>query len=228
MKNITIITTTFVLTVVLQNAHATLVDGSTLSFSAAFGGHNNSDTSQPAVGTGSWWAFPDVSIYLGIESFNGLIVGTSQLASGSHVGAPDGTESPAIDKAWQAFASTGMLESTSPTSIVGASGNTATLDFSGISVDWNGIDAIPLHDPIGFPADTGLAFITCVIDCGLGDTYILDYAGHTTMTQTGKDGVPFLIHLEGTITAVPLPATAWLFGSGLLGLVGMARCKKTA
>ena len=28
-----------------------------------------------------------------------------------------------------------------------------------------------------------------------------------------------------TITAVPLPAAAWLFGSGLLGLIGMARKK---
>ncbi len=222
----TIATAAFLVAAYSQNAQATLVNGSTLNFSAAFGGHNNSGTSQPAVGTGSWWAFPDTNIYLGIESFNGLIVGTTQLASGSHVGAPDGTESPAIDKPWQAFASTGMLESTSPASIVSASGNTATLDFSGISVDWNGIDAIPLHDPVGFPADTGLAFITCAVDCGLGDIYTLDYAGHTTFTQTGKDGVPFLIHLEGTIAAVPLPAALWLFASGLLGLVGMARRKK--
>ena len=30
----------------------------------------------------------------------------------------------------------------------------------------------------------------------------------------------------GTVSAVPIPAAAWLFGSGLLGLVGIARRKK--
>ena len=29
------------------------------------------------------------------------------------------------------------------------------------------------------------------------------------------------------VSAVPVPAAVWLFGSGLLGLVGVARCKKT-
>ncbi len=33
---------------------------------------------------------------------------------------------------------------------------------------------------------------------------------------------------SGTYTAVPVPAAVWLFGSGLLGLVGIARRKKTA
>jgi hypothetical protein len=31
---------------------------------------------------------------------------------------------------------------------------------------------------------------------------------------------------DGDVSAVPIPATAWLFGSGLLGLVGIARRKK--
>jgi hypothetical protein len=33
---------------------------------------------------------------------------------------------------------------------------------------------------------------------------------------------------SGAQSAVPLPATVWLFGSGLLGLIGMARRKKVA
>ena len=79
-------------------------------------------------------------MYLAIESFNGLIVGSAQSARGSHSGVPDGTEFPAIDLAWQAFANTGMLETTSPANVVSASGNTATLDFTGIAVDFNGFD----------------------------------------------------------------------------------------
>jgi len=31
---------------------------------------------------------------------------------------------------------------------------------------------------------------------------------------------------DGNVSAVPVPAAVWLFGSGLLGLVGIARRKK--
>jgi hypothetical protein len=34
--------------------------------------------------------------------------------------------------------------------------------------------------------------------------------------------------IEGSVSTVPVPAAAWLFGSGLLGLVGVARRKKVS
>ncbi len=37
---------------------------------------------------------------------------------------------------------------------------------------------------------------------------------------------PAFWRLEGAATVVPVPAAVWLFGSGLLGLIGMARRKK--
>lgn len=43
-----------------------------------------------------------------------------------------------------------------------------------------------------------------------------------------KDCVSSAYFGGGTPTAVPLPAAAWLFGSGLLGLVGVARRKTRA
>lgn len=45
-------------------------------------------------------------------------------------------------------------------------------------------------------------------------------------------GIPAAIFLGGTITLtpteIPLPAAAWLFGSGLIGLAGVARKRKLA
>ena len=33
----------------------------------------------------------------------------------------------------------------------------------------------------------------------------------------------YINYISGTLTTVPIPAAAWLFGSGLLGLIGVAR-----
>ncbi|RLA03523.1 MAG: hypothetical protein DRQ45_02715 [Gammaproteobacteria bacterium] len=38
----------------------------------------------------------------------------------------------------------------------------------------------------------------------------------------------YAVSQEFTVDAVPVPAAVWLFGSGLLGLIGMARRKETA
>ena len=66
-------------------------------------------------------------------------------------------------------------------------------------------------------------------------------AGVTTYTSTDIDGdgiagigfidstfasVPFAANFDFSTTTVPIPAAVWLFGSGLLGLIGMARRKK--
>ena len=47
-----------------------------------------------------------------------------------------------------------------------------------------------------------------------------------TQAVGGGDADPTLDVYNGTVSAIPLPAAAWLFGSALLGLVTVARRKR--
>ena len=84
----------------------------------------------------------------------------------------------------------------------------------------------PSTDPI-FNADIGLNDIT-----GLPDSVWIFFNTPelyglyvTAIANTSADPLAkFSIHLQPTV--VPVPAAVWLFGSGLLGLVGIARRKK--
>jgi hypothetical protein len=159
----------------------------------------------------------------------GLAIGTAQGASGSHSGAPDGSETPGIDNPWNFFSNTGMHGTSSAVNILSDDGvGNVTLDFSGWYVTWNGIPVIDM----GAGAFGGVANVTCGIDCSLGDTYTLAYeAAVPAGDPSGFGGVAYQLNLVGTIgqqSAVPVPAALWLFGSGLLGLAGVARRRKTA
>ncbi len=77
-----------------------------------------------------------------ISEKDGLFVGTTQTASGSHGGAINGSEVAGIDNPWGFFGNTGMHFAASPTTIQSTSGNTASINFSGWSVTWNGIARI--------------------------------------------------------------------------------------
>lgn len=166
---------------------------------------------------------------------DGLIIGATQTASGAHSGAPDGTESPGIDEPWYYFGNTGMHLSVTPTSIISTTTNTVDLDFTGWSILYDGLDT-----PVDLGGDdddwsdgatswgTGIAQITCTVDCGVGDSFILDYAVSFSTCISCFGGINYSLHLEGTVSAVPVPAAVWLFGSGLLGVIGMGKRKKIA
>ena len=53
---------------------------------------------------------------------------------------------------------------------------------------------------------------------------VFDFTG-TSGSSAGDNYYVWAIH-DGDIGAVPVPAAVWLFGSGLIGLIGMARRKK--
>jgi len=186
---------------------------------------------------------------VGIAQNDGLIIGSVQGASGSHLGAPgcvndeatadpatctNAGENPGIDQAWSFFGNTGMTQSTSATNILSDDGaGNVTIDFSGFSVTWNGIADIPMSSGAWDGNAEGVANMTCAVDCAEGDTYTLYYSATVPAGDPSNfGGVRYNYFLTGTVgaatSAIPVPAAVWLFGSGLLGLAGVARRRKSA
>ena len=96
---------------------------------------------------------------------------------------------------------------------------TLSVDLSGWEVYWNG----SVFEQGPRPVNTG-PFVLAV------GTYDLSTSAYSLSWLSQIKGGPFngvkgYWHLEGTVAPVPVPAAAWLLGSGLIGLVGVARRK---
>lgn len=186
-------------------AQAVLSDGAVLQFVAGVPGYD-SNGNPMGVTSGSYFAvdFNANNVFTSNEKtaiamHDGIIIGASQPASGSHAGPVDGTESPGIDAPWNFFGNTGMFQTLSPV----IDNGDGTLDFSGLGVTWTGILNIPIGDALRNPVpDTLRATIVCTNNpCQIGDNYTLDYRGHVPVGDpSGFGGVLFGLHLEGTIT----------------------------
>ncbi len=200
--------------------HAALASNSVLDFNSG----------SPEFGTllGSYFGLDfngdgtvDSGERVAISPHNGLVLGTIQIATGSHDGPTDGSESPDIDNPWQLFGFTGMHGASSATTVTSTGVNTASIDFSGWYINWavNGVTDIGL-------GNGGAASVICAVDCTAGDSYTLDYSTIIASDDpSGFGDVLYNLHMEGTFSTIPIPAAIWLFGSGLIGLVGMARRK---
>lgn len=182
-------------------AQAALPDGTVLQFNAGVPSYGSSGN-QIGIASGSYFAVDTNgnNSFSGLEKtaismHDGVILGASQPASGSHPGNVNGTESPGIDNPWMFFGNVGMFQTLNPVSDFGD----GTLDFSGLGVTWNGIPNIPIgSQQLG---DTLRATIVCTnTPCQVGDTYTLDYRGRVPAGDpSGFGGVLFGLHLEGTI-----------------------------
>jgi hypothetical protein len=77
-------------------------------------------------------------------------------------------------------------------------------------------------------ADSGWFSDGSVIPDNLPATYSALLVGFEFDAAGTEIGAVFATVNSVTVSAVPVPAAAWLFGSGLLGLLGIARRKGTA
>lgn len=104
--------------------------------------------------------------------------------------------------------------------------NTIVMDLSSLFGNWNNID---------FNIGTGKGDgFTSVLANGTWNPLTNAYALSWVTVVDSSVGGPCMptnctaeFVLEGTANAVPVPAAVWLFGSGLIGLVGVARRKKS-
>ena len=179
--------------------------------------------------------------FTSIAGLNGIVIGTAQAASGSHSGAPNGSESPNIDQPWDFFNNTGMDQTLTAVTQLTNTSTGGTLNFSGWDVTWNGIASIPMGSG-GVCITNTTDGLTSTNNCSgsaafqwngvFGSQYQLWYNATVPLNDpSGFGGVNYRLHLVGTVQAapavVPVPATVWLLGSGLIGLVGVARRKRS-
>lgn len=144
-------------------------------------------------------------------------------------------QTPGQIDTWTFNAATGMDH----TPTVAITGSTETgLNMSGWTVNWNGGD-IPMPSGAWNPGNCATVGVSCANANGIGTftwngldggSYVLDYAA-TVPPPSGFAGTKYYLHLVGTVqlaptAPIPVPAAVWLLGSGLLGLVGVARRKK--
>lgn len=115
----------------------------------------------------------------------------------------------------------------------------ATGDFSGttsvalLDFDFSPLNPNPLLWNLG---SFTLSLTSMTVDAQSATQLLLTGTG--TLAGAGFDPTPATLSWTGngpgsmyswsaTVSAVPVPAAVWLFGSGLLGLIGMARRKES-
>jgi len=59
-----------------------------------------------------------------------------------------------------------------------------------------------------------------------GNTFVLAFEGIHSVRFTGSGTIALDDLTFNPVTAIPVPAAVWLFGSGLIGLIGVTRRKK--
>jgi len=113
------------------------------------------------------------------------------------------------------------------TDAFGAVAPSGFVDGTTIDVDFSSLRANIMYG--GSTYDVELWPLTTSLSYGIyepvGDIFNIGWTENLSLDLGGLLGSPATLDLslQGSLTTVPLPAGVWLFGSGLIGLVGIAR-----
>ena len=90
-----------------------------------------------------------------------------------------------------------------------------------------GTDIFVSNDSTNLPVEWGRYSIDFLITSEMvGDTLTFGFVATATGTEDNGSGLFYDNLVFAEVAPVPVPAAAWLFGSGLIGLVGAARRRK--
>lgn len=113
-------------------------------------------------------------------------------------------------------------------------GNIAA-DITGGTLTFSALDFGGLYQGVNFylPPDGGVVNIEDLTDLGSGSYGVVArYVATINDPSSSFNGFQANWRLEGvmstSVSAVPVPAAAWLFGSAVLGMVGVGRRRKKA
>jgi hypothetical protein len=116
-----------------------------------------------------------------------------------------------------------------------AAGPISLSDSGGANFDLTSVDVGSGFDP-GFGLSSfnitghisgGGTTVANVVNADVFSTLVLDWTNLTSVDFTFVTGQSAGID-NIVVSSVPLPAAVWLFGAGLLGLIGIAKSKKAA
>jgi len=102
--------------------------------------------------------------------------------------------------------------------------NSVSQVTAGAPIEGGGSTPPPDSTDESDPMDTTVTWGIYAMNITLADFF--DSGASFTGVQLDISGYNAVPSLVGTTAVVPVPAAVWLFGSGLLGLVGVARRKK--
>ena len=148
-------------------------------------------------------------------------------------GSLDVDDDGSADFSWRIYSAAGWWGAPPPNGTVDPDAGTIDVDLSSLRVEITGLSSIPflsLPDPlrgpfwpfINSPTSGSYEDATGYYSLAWGEE--IDWTDEDLGHLTGELGVTIV----GSLTTVPVPPAVWLFGSGLVGLAGVARRKKAA